>query len=42
LRQREIFNVLSIKMNLTVSVPREAFEQFGKSALGAMPAINER
>jgi hypothetical protein len=42
LRQREIFNALSIKMNLTMSVPREAFEQFGESALGAMSAINER
>jgi hypothetical protein len=29
-------------MNLTMLVPREAFEQLGKSALGAMSTINER
>jgi hypothetical protein len=40
--QREIFNALSIKMNLTMLAPREALEQFGKRALSAMPAINER
>ena len=40
--QRKIFNALSIEMNLTMLVPREALQQFGKSALGTMPAINER
>jgi len=42
LGQRKIFNALSIKMNFTMLVQREALQQFGKSALGAMPAINER
>ena len=42
LRQREIFNTLGIEMNLTMFVAREALELFGKRALGAMPAIDER
>ena len=42
LSQRETLNALSIKMNLTMLVPREAFQQFGKSALRAMTTIDER
>jgi hypothetical protein len=42
LRQGEIFNALGVEMNLAMLVARKAFQQFGKRALGAVPAIDER
>jgi hypothetical protein len=36
------FNALGIQMNLAVLFAREAFQRFGKRALRAMTAINER
>jgi hypothetical protein len=42
LSQRETLNALGIEMNLAMLFAREAFEQFGKRALRAMPAVNER
>ena len=37
----EVFNALGIEMDLAMLFAREAFQQFGKRALRAMPAINE-
>src|ERR1700694_4876062 len=37
----EVFNALGIEMNLAMLFAHEAFQQFGKRALRAMPAINE-
>ncbi len=34
-------NALGIEMNLAMLFAREAFQQFGQSALRAMPAVNE-
>ena len=36
------FNALGIQMNLAMLFAREAFQRFGKRALRAMTAINER
>jgi hypothetical protein len=41
LSQSKALNALGIQMNLAMLFTREAFEQFGKRALCAMPAINE-
>ena len=41
LSQRKILNSLGVEMNFAMLVAREAFQQLGKCALGAMPAINE-
>ena len=38
----KVFNALGIEMNLAMLFAHEAFQQFGKRALRAMPAINER
>jgi hypothetical protein len=37
----KVLNTLCIKMNLTVIVAREAFQQLRERALCAMPAVNE-
>ncbi len=39
--QRKILNALGKQMNLAMLFAREAFKQFGKGALRAMPAVNE-
>ncbi len=41
LRKRKVFNALGIEMNLATLFAREAFQQFGKRALRAMPAVKE-
>ena len=38
----DILDLLRIKMNFAVVLPRQTFEQFRESALGAMAAIDER
>jgi hypothetical protein len=38
----KVFNALGIEMNLAMLFAREAFQQFGKRALRAMPAVYER
>ena len=38
----KVFNALGIEMNFTMLFAREAFQQFGKRALRAMPAVYER
>ena len=42
LSHRKILNSLGVEMNFAMLVAREAFQQLGERALGAMPAINER
>ena len=37
----KVFNALGIEMNLAMLFAREAFQQFGKRALRAMPAVYE-
>ena len=37
----EALHALGIKMNFAMLFAREAFQQFGKRALCAMPAVNE-
>ena len=41
LRKRKVFNALGIEMNLAMLLAHEAFQQFGKRALRAMPAVKE-
>jgi hypothetical protein len=41
LAKREILNTLGVEMDFAMLVAREALEQFGKGALGAMAAVNE-
>src|SRR5258708_15279900 len=38
---RQIFNVLSIEMNLRIGIFREAFELFGNATLSAVAAIQK-
>jgi hypothetical protein len=38
----KVFNALGIEMNLAMLFAREAFQQFGKRALRAVPAVDER
>ena len=38
----KVFNALGIEMNLAMLFAREAFQQFGKRALRAVPAVYER
>ena len=39
--EREALNALCIEMNFAMLFARKAFQQFGQSALRAMPAVNE-
>jgi hypothetical protein len=41
LSQLNVFDALGVEMNFAMLVTRKTLEQFGKRALGAMPAINE-
>jgi hypothetical protein len=41
LRKRKVFNALCIEMNRATLIASEAFQQFGKRALRAMPAVYE-
>jgi len=41
LSQLNVFDALGVQMNFAMLVTREAFEQLGKRALRAVPAINE-
>lgn len=41
LSQRKALDALGVEVNLATLFARKAFEQFGKRALRAMPAIDE-